>query len=99
MQLEYFNELLATQSKESIKDVVMSIPSYYNYFQRKTCYDTIKLGNWNPLAFISENVAASLFHGREYSDETNKKMVLFYNLGSTSLEVSLIEYSTYKKIG
>ena len=70
--------------------VITSIPPYYNFLQRKTLYDTLKLGSWNPLGFISENVAASIYYGREYSDETKKKTVLLYNLGSTSLEISII---------
>ena len=47
------------------------------------------------MAFVSENTAAAAFYGKSLmnSEEAVDKVVLFYNLGSTSLEVAIVKYS------
>jgi hypoxia up-regulated 1 len=45
----------------------------------------------NPLAFISENTAAALFYGLDRLDNETQR-IIFYNMGSSSLKVSLVEY-------
>ena len=44
------------------------------------------------MAFIHENTAAGLFYGLDRLDK-EKHLVIFYNMGSSSLKVSLLEYS------
>ena len=51
----------------------------------------MELAELNPLAFIHENTAAGLFYGLDRLDNETRR-VLIYNMGASSVKVSLIEY-------
>jgi len=53
--------------------------------------DALEIADINPLAFIGENTAAGLFYGLDRLDNETRK-VIFFNMGASSLKVSLMEY-------
>ena len=52
-----------------------------------------------PLSFIHENTAAALYHGINRLDNETVHRVLFYNMGASSLKVSLVEYNAINNTG
>ena len=62
----------------------------------KTLFDVIRWGlNVNPVAFVSENTTAAAFYGKSLmnNEEAVDKLMLFYYLGSTRMEVASVKYS------
>lgn len=93
MYLKHAKVLADKQANLTIKDVVITVPPYYGIPERYALIDAIQLAGLNPLSFIHENTAAALYYAIERKDENKTHTVLFYNLGSTSLKVSLVEFS------
>lgn len=93
MYLKHARTLAEKQANTTIKDAVLTIPPYYRMRERFALYDAMQFAGLTPLAFIHENTAAALHYGIERKDENKNHTVIFYNLGSTSLKVSLVEYS------
>ena len=50
----------------------------------------------NPVGLISENSAAALYYAVDRLDQNKTHTVLFYNLGSSGLKVTLAEFFTTK---
>ena len=96
--LEYFKNLAKKQSKKGMKDVVITVPPYAGFKYRLALRDAVRLADLNPLAFIHENTAAALYLGINRMDNETKKMI-FYNMGSSSLKVSLVEFHAIKNKG
>ena len=78
------------------KDAVLTVPSFYTQNERTALLTAASLAGLNVLSLIDENTAAALRYGMDRvvpAGET--KTVLFYNLGATSLQVSVVQYSSY----
>ena len=76
---------------KKIRDVVLTVPPYADFKYRLSLKNAVELAGLSPLAFIHENTAAALFYGLDRVDNETHR-VIFYNMGSSSLKVSLVEY-------
>lgn len=76
-----------------VDDWVITVPVYFTQPQRQAILDAAELTKIRVLSLVNENTAAALQFSidRIYDEPTR---VLFYNLGSTSLQVSVVEYSS-----
>ena len=92
MFLKHAKFLADQQSGMNIKDAVITIPPSYAMPERYALLDATQIAGLNPLAFIHENTAAALYYSIERRDENKTHTVIFYNLGSNSLKVSLVEF-------
>ena len=91
MIFRHVKRLASKQAERQLRDVAVAIPPFWSFKERYALHDSLTLADLNPLAFISENTAAALYYSLERQDnETHTAM--FYNLGSTSLKVSLVEF-------
>lgn len=77
---------------KKIRDCVIIVPSNWNIDQRRLINEAAKIAGLMPLGFISENTAAAVKYAIDRQDLNETHRVLFYNLGSSSLKVSLIEF-------
>lgn len=79
-----------------IKDCVLTVPSFYTQHERRALLDAAKLADLNVLALIDETTAAGLHFGIDRI-EKEPMNVLFYNMGGTSVQASVIQYHSHEK--
>merc|ERR1711968_227866 len=74
---------------KDIKDVVITVPAYFNGSQRQATKDAGAIAGLNVLRIINEPTAAAIAYGldKKSSGETN---VLIFDLGGGTFDVSLL---------
>src|SRR3954454_5728317 len=74
---------------ESVSDVVVTVPAYFNNAQREATKDAGKIAGLNVLRIINEPTAAALAYGldKEGADQT----ILVFDLGGGTFDVSVLE--------
>lgn len=93
MVFSHARDITKEFSGEYSDDWVITVPVYFTQSQRQAILDAAELTKIRVLSLMNENTAAALQFSidRIYDEPTR---VLFYNLGSTSLQVSVVEYSS-----
>jgi len=81
------------QAGGTIKDCVITIPSYFTPSQRRMILDSADIAGLSVLQLIHENTAAATMFGIDRLDTAKPVTVLFYNMGGMDTEVSLVRYS------
>ncbi|ETW09024.1 hypothetical protein H310_01493 [Aphanomyces invadans] len=83
-------------AESPVRDWVVTVPSYFVEAQRQAVIDAAEIAGIRVLSLIDENTAAALQHALaiETPQAGKPTRVLLYNMGSTSLQVSLVEYSS-----
>ena len=79
------------QPKAFVRDCVLTVPSFYTQHERRAILDAAALAELNVLALIDETTAAALHFGIDRVD-AEPKIVLFYNMGSSATQVSVVKY-------
>ncbi len=73
---------------EEIKDVVITVPAYFNDAQRQATKDAGQIAGLNVLRIINEPTAAALAYGM---DKKKDETVLVFDLGGGTFDVSILE--------
>lgn len=76
------------------KDIVLTVPSFYTQHERKALLDAAALADFNVLSLIDETTAAALHYGMDKIME-EPQIIIFYNLGASSLQVSVVRFLSY----
>jgi len=94
---EEISSMILTKMKETaeaftgktIKDVVVTVPAYFNDSQRQATKDAGAIAGLNVLRIINEPTAAAIAYGldKKTAGETN---VLIFDLGGGTFDVSLL---------
>ncbi|KAJ9052094.1 Heat shock 70 kDa protein [Entomophthora muscae] len=81
----------------AVKDVVITVPAYFNNIQRKSTKAAGASVGLNFLQILAEPTAAALAYGL-HTNSARKKHVLVYDLGGGTFDVSMltIEGSSFK---
>jgi hypoxia up-regulated 1 len=101
MVLHYAEEITHHYGKEKgntygdIQDCVLTVPSFATQAERQALLDSATLAGFKVLSLIDENTASALNFGMDKSFE-EPQIYLFYNLGASSLQVSIIKYHSYE---
>jgi hypoxia up-regulated 1 len=78
------------------KDIVLTVPSFSTQKERQALLDAAELAGLNVLTLIDETTAAALHYAMDKNFEGEKEQVLlFYNMGGSCLQVSLIRFFNY----
>ena len=102
--LEYLKSIVAAYSgNPNLKDVVITVPAYFNQKQRQATKDAGTIAGLNVLEIISEPVAAAY----AYADQNNigadgkEKTILIYDLGGGTFDVTImaVNGNNYREIG
>src|SRR4026209_1492596 len=74
---------------ETVTDVVVTVPAYFNNAQREATKDAGKIAGLNVVRIINEPTAAALAYGldKEGADQT----ILVFDLGGGTFDVSVLE--------
>lgn len=75
--------------KQDIKDVIISVPAYFNDQQRKATRLAGELAGLNVIQLLNEPTAAALFHGIQ--DRESEAKFLIFDLGGGTFDVSILE--------
>ena len=75
MILAHFKYLSETQSKGSVKDVVLTVPTSFSMNQRRMLADAVEMAGLKCIAMVEENVAASVTYGVDRRDENQTHIV------------------------
>lgn len=101
MVLHYAEEITHHYGKEKgntygdIQDCVLTVPSFATQAERQALLDAATLAGFKVLSLIDENTASALNFGMDKAFE-EPQIYLFYNLGASSLQVSIIKYHSYE---
>merc|ERR1711939_553355 len=89
MVLTKMKETAAAFVGKDVKDVVVTVPAYFNDSQRQATKDAGAIAGLNVLRIINEPTAAAIAYGldKKSSGETN---VLIFDLGGGTFDVSLL---------
>jgi molecular chaperone DnaK len=73
---------------EKIKDVVITVPAYFNDAQRQATKDAGTIAGLNVLRIVNEPTAASLAYGL---DKKKDEKILVFDFGGGTFDVSVLE--------
>ena len=80
---------------EEVKDAVVTVPAYFNDFQRQATKDAAKIAGLNVIRMINEPTAAAMAYGhmqkRKVEKEEDDTNILVYDLGGGTFDVSVLE--------
>ncbi|KAE9337282.1 Heat shock protein 17 [Phytophthora rubi] len=96
MVFAHARQITDTFAEAPVKDWVLTVPAFFSQAQRQAMLDAAEISGVRVLSLINENTAAALqlaVHA-SYDPQDKPKRILFYNLGSTSLQVSVAEFSS-----
>lgn len=92
MIIKYARSNAEKQIKEIIKDVVITVPSYWNIKMRAFIIQAAQIADLHVLSLISENTAAAINYALNQRTKNTTQRILFYNLGSNSMQMSIAEF-------
>jgi L1 cell adhesion molecule like protein len=72
-----------------VKDAVVTVPAYFNDSQRQATKDAGAISGLNVLRIINEPTAAAIAYGLD-KNVTEERMVLIFDLGGGTFDVSLL---------
>ena len=73
---------------KEIKDVIITVPAYFNDSQRQATKDAGSIAGLNVLRIINEPTAAALAYGL---NKKKNEIILIFDLGGGTLDVSILE--------
>eukprot|EP00602_Paraphysomonas_sp_CaronLab_P000254 CAMPEP_0185031700 /NCGR_PEP_ID=MMETSP1103-20130426/19316_1 /TAXON_ID=36769 /ORGANISM="Paraphysomonas bandaiensis, Strain Caron Lab Isolate" /LENGTH=910 /DNA_ID=CAMNT_0027567315 /DNA_START=111 /DNA_END=2843 /DNA_ORIENTATION=- len=95
MMMMHAKEMTKQYGGKNVKDCVLTVPSSFTQHERAAMYAAADIADLNVLSLMEENTAAALHFGidRVFDDSHT---VLFYNMGASMVQVSIVTYSSYE---
>lgn len=87
--LKKLKENAENRLKQNIKKAVITVPAYFNEIQRKATFEAGKLAGLDVIRIINEPTSSCLAYG--YGKKNINKLVLVYDFGGGTFDVSLVE--------
>ncbi|XP_037278905.2 hypoxia up-regulated Grp170 co-chaperone protein isoform X2 [Rhipicephalus microplus] len=98
MILAHAREFASNAAGQTIKDVVITVPVFFNQAERRALAQAANLGGLKLLQLIGANTAAALNYGvfrrKEFND--TPVHILFYDMGTGSTTATIVAYQTVK---
>lgn len=85
--LRYIKNYADKKMDSEVKDVVITVPAYFNDSQRQATKNAGEIAGLNVLRIINEPTAAALAYG---ADKKQNGKVLVYDLGGGTFDVSIL---------
>eukprot|EP01039_Chlorochromonas_danica_P006723 gene6723-7432_t len=93
MMLQHVKDITANFGGKVIRDCVITVPSSFSQHEKAALYTAAEIADLKVLSLIEENTAAALHYAidRTFDKPT---VVLYYNMGAGSTQVSIVSYSS-----
>lgn len=88
--LKYIKEFATDYIGEEVTDAVITVPAYFNNFQRQATKLAGQLAGLNVLRIVNEPTAAAIAYGDRH-EISDKRKILVYDLGGGTFDVLLLE--------
>lgn len=85
--LKYLKKIAENYLSEKVKDIVITVPAYFNDNQRQATKIAAELAGFNVLRIINEPTAAALAYGIRGEKEEN---IVVYDIGGGTFDVSIL---------
>ena len=79
---------------EEVKDAVITVPAYFNAYQKKATKEAGEIAGLNVLKIINEPTAAAIAYG--FNNNENNKIILVFDLGGGTYDVSILKIQNNK---
>lgn len=90
MVLSKMKETAEAYLGEKVTNAVITVPAYFNDSQRQATKDAGEIAGLNVLRIINEPTAAAIAYGMDRKNETGEKIVLIFDLGGGTFDVTLL---------
>lgn len=82
-------------TKVKVRDVVVSVPGWFNEAQRRALLDSIHLGGMTPLKIVNELAAVSLSWGffKTDLDEKIPQKIMLIDIGEHAMSIAITEFT------
>ena len=97
MLFNHIKFLSEKYSKIEIVDMFVTVPNFFNYHQRKAISQAAEISKLRLIGITNENTAAAVQFQFKKTFE-NETFYIFYDMGSSFTQVSLISFKTKYKI-
>eukprot|EP00210_Caulerpa_lentillifera_P001908 g1835.t1 len=94
--LSYVKAITKTEAGEEVVDCVIALPAFFGPVQKRAVLDAAKLADINVLAMINAHGAAALQYGIERDFNNVSQNVVIYDMGSNTIQASLVSYTAYE---
>lgn len=88
MVLKEMTDIASSYLGEDVKDVVVTVPAYFNDSQRQATKDAATIAGLNVLRIINEPTAASLAYGLD--KKTVNQNVMIFDCGGGTFDLSIL---------
>ncbi|NBT86567.1 MAG: heat-shock protein Hsp70, partial [Alphaproteobacteria bacterium] len=92
MILKHLKMMAEKHLNQKVSKAVITVPAYFSDAQRQATREAGELAGLEVVRIINEPTAAALAYGLENTDE---KIILVYDLGGGTFDVSLVSLQTY----
>lgn len=94
MILQHLKETAEKALGKPCKDVVISVPGYWNNHQRRALLDAASVSGLNCLRLMNDHTATALQYGiyKTNLSETDPTKVMFIDMGYSNTSVSIVEF-------
>jgi hypoxia up-regulated 1 len=103
---EVLSQLLAkarqyatTEAGAPVKDCAITVPFYWSHAQRQALIDAAHLAGFNVLSLMNQNMAIAVKFLTDRDFDDGAKYVVFYDMGTSDLQVSLYRFESAKGKG
>ncbi|CAA2991807.1 heat shock 70 kDa 17 [Olea europaea subsp. europaea] len=95
MILKYAMGLTENHARSSVKDLVITVPSYIGVAERRGLLTAVDLARINVLALVNEHSGATLQYGIDKDFSNGSSHMMFYDMGANSTYAALVYFSAY----
>ncbi|KAJ3339740.1 Hypoxia up-regulated protein 1 [Gonapodya sp. JEL0774] len=96
MQLKHARDQAEAAAGEVVKDCVLTVPRFFNQYERQALLDAAELAGLNVLGLIHDDVAVAINFAmnrhRDLADDSKPTYHIFYDAGASSTVASLVSF-------
>uniref|UniRef100_A0A646QJH2 Hypoxia up-regulated protein 1 n=1 Tax=Hemiscolopendra marginata TaxID=943146 RepID=A0A646QJH2_9MYRI len=98
MILHRAKELAQDFADQAIKDMVVTVPAFFNQAERRAILRAAELSNIKILQLINDNTAVALNYGvfRRKVFNSTIQYIMFYDMGASSTKATIVGYQVVK---
>ncbi|XP_041098269.1 hypoxia up-regulated protein 1, partial [Polyodon spathula] len=98
MVLNYSRSLAQEFAEQPIKDIVITVPAFFNQAERRAVLQAAQMADLKVLQLINDNTAVALNYGvfRRKDINSTAQNVMFYDMGSESTVATIVTYQSVK---